>query len=195
MAHIEGHPQRDDRRALNRLFYQSYAGHAVQDVQKAAHAWFEQLRASVAETRLWIEPALALARQLRAAGHRLVAVSGASHEILAPLLDHLRFDHCLATRLEARNGVFTGSIVHPQMIGPGKAEAMRSFADEHGIDLQHSVACGDHITDLSMLECVGRALVVSGDRALESIARSRGWPVLQATVCSFDEPCAGGPHV
>jgi phosphoserine phosphatase len=65
------------------------------------------------------------------------------------------------------------------MIGEGKAVALRRWAGEHGIDLARSVACGDHLSDLPMLACVGRALVVAGDPALEREAAGRGWPVLR----------------
>jgi HAD superfamily hydrolase (TIGR01490 family) len=179
MHAMETHADRNDRPMMNRLFYRSYAGHRQDDVQAAAWIWFDELTAALGEA-LWIQPALARARQLQAAGHLLVAVSGSSDDILAPLIDQLGFDHCLATRLEARDGVLTGEIAGLQMIGPGKGEAMRRFAHEFDIDLAHCVACGDHVTDLPMLEAAGTALVVEGDPQLEAIARSRGWETLPA---------------
>lgn len=172
-----------DRAALNRAFYRGYAGHAPQDLEVAARAWFDALVAERGE-HLWIPEAVALAKHLRAAGHLLVAVSGSCHEILAPVVAALGFDACLATRLarcdEGRQ--LSGEIVPPQMIGPGKALALAAFAHEHGIDLAASVACGDHLTDVPMLESVGAACVVAGDPALESLARRRGWPVLAGAV-------------
>jgi HAD superfamily hydrolase (TIGR01490 family) len=171
--------QRLDRAALNRRFYESYAGHSQRGLREAAQAWFAQLLAQRGEA-LWIKPALAQAEALRAEGFTLVAVSGSSHEILAPVLQALGFGHCLATTLEVEGDRLTGHIVPPQMIGEGKAVALRRWADEQGIDLARSVACGDHFSDLPMLACVGRALVVAGDPALEREAAEHGWPVLRA---------------
>lgn len=170
-----------ERAALNRAFYRGYAGHWRQDLEAAAHAWFARLESEHGE-RLWIPEAVAKADSLRRAGYLLVAVSGSSHEILAPILDALEFDTCLATRLEyaAASGRLSGEIVPPQMIGAGKADAIAAFARGRGIDLARSFACGDHISDLSMLECVGEACVVAGDPPLEAIAQQRGWPVLAA---------------
>jgi HAD superfamily hydrolase (TIGR01490 family) len=173
------HPQKGDRHALNRLFYESYEGIEEDDIRKAANAWFDGLRTTLAE-KLWIPSALQLARSLHSRGYQLVAVSGSAPAILAPIIAELNFDHCLATHLEQQGGRFTGRIVAPQMIGEGKGISVRAFAQAHNVALEDSVACGDHITDLSMLECTGQVYIVSGDPELERIARERGWSFLQA---------------
>lgn len=177
--------QHHDRLGLNRLFYEGYAGHSRQSMRAAAVAWFAQLEQR--DGSLWIAPALRLAEALRDRGHRLVAVSGSSHEILAPLIERLGFDDCLATCLEAEGDRLTGRILAPQMIGVGKAVALRDWALRRGVDLRLSAACGDHSTDLPMLECVGYPYVVAGDASLEQIAMARGWPILRATATDDSE--------
>lgn len=170
-----------ERSALNRIFYEGYAGHSQQGLADAARAWFAKLLAHRGDG-LWIKPALNLAATLQADGFHLVAVSGSSHEILAPVLEHLHFDDCLATVLETDGDRLTGKIVPPQMIGGGKAVAMQSWADKRGAQLKRCVGCGDHISDLQMLERVGRAWVVAGDPELEREAVIRDWPILRPTV-------------
>ncbi|GHD62168.1 HAD family hydrolase [Jeongeupia chitinilytica] len=174
---LHGHPQRQDRQFLNRLFYQSFSGRNQAVLKAIAEAWFAHLQGEFGD-EMWIGSALALAEALRAEGYLLVAVSGSSHEILAPLMRHLRFDACLATTLEVRDGFYTGQIDGLQMIGDGKGVAVRRYAAEQGIDLADCVGCGDHITDLPMLFQTGRTYVVRGDAALEEVAAHRGWPLL-----------------
>ncbi|BCL77082.1 hypothetical protein JHS3_28180 [Jeongeupia sp. HS-3] len=174
---LHSHPQREDRQFLNRLFYRSFSGRNQTVLRAIAQAWFAHLQGEYGD-ELWIRSALALAEQLRAEGFQLVAVSGSSHEILAPLMRHLRFDACLATTLEVRDGFYTGQIDGLQMIGDGKGVAVRKYALEHGLDLADCVGCGDHITDLPMLFLTGRAYVVRGDAPLEEAALQRGWPLL-----------------
>ncbi|MBM3115835.1 HAD family hydrolase [Jeongeupia naejangsanensis] len=174
---LQDHPQRHDRQALNRLFYQSFSGRSQSVLRAIAEAWFAHQLGEYGDA-LWIRSALTLAGRLRAEGYQLVAVSGSSHEILAPLMRHLGFDACLATTLEVRDGFYTGQIDGLQMIGDGKGVAVRQYAAEQGIDLADCVACGDHITDLPMLFQTGLAFVVEGDPALEEVARQRDWPVL-----------------
>lgn len=168
----------DDRLALNRRFYESFRSRRVDEVERLAEQWFATMLVRHGD-RLWIESALHLARHLQRRGYLLVAVSGSSHEILGPMLRHLEFDACLATSLESEHGAYTGRIVPPQIIGDGKASAMRRFADAHRIDLQRCIACGDHLSDLPMLEAVGKQFVVHGDPALERVALARGWQMLE----------------
>jgi HAD superfamily hydrolase (TIGR01490 family) len=179
------HAEHLDRHALNKLFYEGYQGHSRKSLCEASLSWFKQLEQR--SESLWIAPALRLANDLRNQGYRLVAVSGSSHEILAPLIARLAFDDCLATRLEVVADLFTGRILPPQMIGEGKGEAISRWAMCQGVDLELSVACGDHVTDLQMLESVGRSYVVAGDPLLEQIAVKRGWPILRATAADHLE--------
>jgi len=178
-ARLDAYPRHVDRKVLNRAFYEAYAGLSVADVTEAAGAWFESLSRTRGDS-LWIVGAVQLAHVLKARGHALVAVSGSTQAILQPVLDALGFEHCLATWLEVRDGLYTGRIQGVQMIGEGKGVAMRAFAAEHGIDLARSTACGDHITDLSMLDGVGHPHVVTGDHEMEAIALQRGWPLIKA---------------
>lgn len=46
-----------------------------------------------------------------------------------------------------------------------------------GIDLRASVAYGDSINDVPMLEMVGTAIVVRPGRRLAQIAAERGWEI------------------
>lgn len=177
---LQNHPQKHDRLALNRAFYARYAGLSDGDVRAAAYAWFQSLAAQQGAA-LWIQTAVQLAQSLRQQGYLLVAVSGSSQAILAPVVAAMRFDHCLATSLTRLGDLYTGDIEGRQMIGEGKAWAMQDFARSHGVSLPDSLACGDHITDLPMLRCVGQACVVSGCPELEALARQHNWPILKNT--------------
>lgn len=131
-----------------------------------------------------------LADEQRKAGSILVAVTGASHEIVAPIVEALQFDGALAAVLEQSDGLFTGELIPPQTIGCGKLQAIEQFARIKDIDLSASLSCGDHLSDLPMLARTGSAYVVAGDPELERVAKARGWSVLEASSAPD-----GAPHV
>ena len=61
----------------------------------------------------------------------------------------------------------------------GDLGTARELAAEHGYDLGRSTAYSDSVTDLPLLELVGRPHAVNPDRALLRAAQGRQWPVLR----------------
>lgn len=166
-----------DRKTVNREFYKIFRGRNREAVTKLADPWFKEILQKMGED-LWVKSTLDLIEKMRKSAHLLVAVTGSSQDFLSPILSRLRFDACIGTTLEVVDGLYTGEILPPQTIGEGKATAIRSFAAARGIDLSLCFACADHISDLPMLETVGEAAVVAGDRTLETEAQNRGWAIL-----------------
>lgn len=110
-------------------------------------------------------------------GHEIVVVSASGEEVVAPIAEALGADHSASTRMEIRDGKYTGRVAF-YCHGPGKVEAMRSLAEQHGYDMSLCHAYSDSSTDLPMLEAVGKPAVVNPDRPLRRTATERGWPML-----------------
>jgi HAD superfamily hydrolase (TIGR01490 family) len=121
--------------------------------------------------------ALELFDQHHAAGRRVVIVSSSPAEVVQPLGDFLGADEVIATRAEIdADGNYTGELAF-YAYGPHKGEAVREVATREGIDLSSSYAYSDSITDLPMLEVVGRPVAVNPDKELAREAKERGWEV------------------
>ena len=84
-----------------------------------------------------------------------------------------------ATRLEERDGCWTGRILGDAMYGEAKARAVRWLAQEHRFALERCYAYGNEANDRWMLEAVGRPAAVNPSSDLERIARRNGWPILR----------------
>jgi HAD superfamily hydrolase (TIGR01490 family) len=146
-----------------------------------------QIRSIVAETlHEIVEPmiyaeAAALIDEHHAAGDEVIVLSASGLEVVEPIAALVGADRCLATRMTARNGRYTGEIDF-YCYGEAKAEAARTIAAERGYDLATCRAYTDSITDLPLLEAVGHPVVVNPDRQLRREAAKRGWPVLTFSV-------------
>jgi len=84
----------------------------------------------------------------------------------------------IATRLEERDGRWTGRVLGEAMFGEAKARAAKRLAEEMRLDLRRCYAYGDSLNDRWLMEVVGRPAAVNPSKDLVRIARTRGWPIL-----------------
>jgi HAD superfamily hydrolase (TIGR01490 family) len=114
------------------------------------------------------------------AGRATFIVSAAGNGVVEPLAAVLGMDGGIGTSYEiGADGTFTGRLAGPFVYGPGKVEAMKAFAAEHGIDLAESFAYSDSVSDLPMLRAVGHPVVVNPDPPLAELARAEGWQTMR----------------
>ncbi|MCE7885325.1 MAG: HAD-IB family hydrolase [Actinobacteria bacterium ATB1] len=86
----------------------------------------------------------------------------------------------LATRAAVDSeGRYTGELDGPWCYGTGKAEAVAAEAKRAGIDLARSAAYSDSVSDIPMLELVGKPVAVNPDAELKALALERGWDILR----------------
>ena len=113
----------------------------------------------------------------RRAGHTVVLASSATRFQVEPAARAMGVEHILVSPVEIVNGIATGRPGGPLLWREGKAQAVRAFAAEHGIDLQESYAYSNGNEDIPFLRTAGRARALNPGRDLEAAARHYGWPV------------------
>jgi putative phosphoserine phosphatase / 1-acylglycerol-3-phosphate O-acyltransferase len=111
-------------------------------------------------------------------GHRCVLLTAATGYMGDPLAESLAMDAALCTRLQVKEGHFTGDLGDLGICyGEGKVEAAQAWAQIENVDLQQSFFYTDSASDLPMLSAVGIPVVVNPDWKLKRFARRRGWLV------------------
>jgi HAD superfamily hydrolase (TIGR01490 family) len=143
----------------------------------------EELRVLIAEQ---IEPLATLAfpdaitrmRAHQARGERTIVVSSSLIDLVEPLAARLGLDGAIASHARIERGRYTGR-VETFLHGAAKADAVRRYGEEHGIDLAASSAYTDSRSDIELLQAVGHPFAVNPDRALRQAAEAHGWPVLR----------------
>jgi phosphoserine phosphatase len=109
-------------------------------------------------------------RTLKRLGFRCGVVSGGFTRVISGLVDELGLDFCAANELEVVDGRLTGRIVGEIVDRPGKAMALRRFADNFGIPLEQCVAVGDGANDIDMLSTAGLGVAFNAKPALREVA-------------------------
>ncbi len=127
----------------------------------------------------WREDTCTLLRQHQIKNDLVMLVSSAPQPFLEAIANHLGVQHCVGTRLESNDQVYTGRSLRPVCIDAYKAILVREYLNNLGIkvDLHRSYAYADSIADLALLEMVGNPIAVYPDRLLTQTARQRGWAI------------------
>jgi HAD superfamily hydrolase (TIGR01490 family) len=112
----------------------------------------------------------------RTEGAFVAILSASTPYAIEPLAEELGIDHVLCSELEVSEGQFTG-VCRQLCYGSGKVTVAEQWARQHGVDLDRSTFYSDSVSDLPMLERVGKPRVVNPDPRLWWHARRRRWPV------------------
>jgi phosphoserine phosphatase len=109
-------------------------------------------------------------RTLKRLGFRCGVVSGGFTRVINGLVDELGLDFCAANEIEIVDGLLTGRVLGEIVDRPGKAVALRRFADTFGVPLEQCVAVGDGANDIDMLSTAGLGIAFNAKLALREVA-------------------------
>ena len=84
----------------------------------------------------------------------------------------LGIDFARANELEIVDGRLTGRIVGDVVDRAGKAEALRAFAAEVGVDVSAVIAIGDGANDLDMLSAAGMGIAYNAKPVVQQAAQT-----------------------
>jgi HAD superfamily hydrolase (TIGR01490 family) len=112
-------------------------------------------------------------------GYKIILVSATVENIACWLSGFLQADAVLSTKLEVRNGKYTGHLKGEVVEGVVKARLIQELSRKFDIDLKLSYAYGNSVQDINMLKLVGHAIAVNPDRLLKKTAKELNWKVEQ----------------
>lgn len=165
----------DDARsaALRERILRGVAGAEAEQVRRMGRRIVPQLADSVLP-----EARRALAEHARAGEDRII-ISASPQELVEELADALGLEGAIGTVGEVVDGRYTGRLARPFCYGAQKPIEAARLAAERGYDLAVSSAYSDSVSDLPLLEAVGRPVAVNPDAELRTIAAQRRWQVLE----------------
>ncbi len=128
--------------------------------------------------------ALSVFETHREAGRPVVLATTTPHDLVAPFAERLGLDAVIATRYGVADDgdTYDGTLAGPFVWSAGKLEAVREWADAHGIDLGESWFYSDSVYDTPLMSVVGNPVVVNPDPRMVFMAAARRWPTLHLDV-------------
>ena len=164
--------------ALARQAVNFAKGHSRASVQEAADSVADRLVGMV-------QPfARSVFEMHRAEGRPLVLATTTPYDLVKPFADRLELDDVIATRygLEDDGDTYDGTLAGPFVWSAGKLEAVREWAEAHGVDLAASWFYSDSVYDTPLMSVIGNPVVVNPDPRMMLMAAARRWPTLNLDV-------------
>jgi len=165
---------RVDAERVARKVMGEYRGTPEKHLEELCEGWVES------EVLPLISPrARLVVKSHQSAGDLVAIVTSSTRYGTAPVARELGIEHVLCTELEVREEIFTGEVVKPLCYGEGKVIRSRELLNEHGVSFSDATFYSDSVTDLPLMNLVGRAVAVNPDKGLRRYAQKQGWAIEQ----------------
>ncbi len=151
-----------------------YEGVSVQGTVEHTRRWFERM----VKPRIRVSAFEEICRHSNNGG-RTVILSASTNYGCEPVKEFLKMDDVICTKLEVRDGVFTGNLDGEYCYGPVKLVKAMEYCIRNNFDMEHAWYYGDAIADVHILERVGNPVCVTPDRKLRKVAKKRGWNIVE----------------
>jgi HAD superfamily hydrolase (TIGR01490 family) len=125
-----------------------------------------------------IPAALQIVDEHRRRNDTIILASSGLDLVILPIAEMLGVDHVLATRLEFRDGVSTGSLDGLPCFGTVKCAQTIELIESLGGTLEQTTFYSDSHLDEPLLAVVGCPVAVNPDRRLRRIATERQWRIV-----------------
>jgi HAD superfamily phosphoserine phosphatase-like hydrolase len=116
-----------------------------------------------------------LIKKLKLEGYFLIALSGSEMYTVQEFTKQFDFDIAVGEYYHEKDGKFTGKI---DEVFHRKHLFIKNMVKDNNLTYKNSIAVGDSMGDLGMLEIVKNPIVFNPEDSLYSVARSRGWKIV-----------------
>lgn len=107
---------------------------------------------------------------LKRLGYKTAVVSGGFIQVLEGLAEELGLDYVRANTLEIVDGKLTGRVLGKVVDRKAKAEFLKEFAEDSGLEMHQTVAVGDGANDIDMISAAGLGIAFNAKPALRDVA-------------------------
>lgn len=142
---------------------------SVEQFEDAVDAVFEEYKDQVySYTR-------GLLTSLKAQGYLLFAISGSQDEIVKKIAGYYGFDDFVGTTYQRSGNNFTGA---KTVAASHKDKALEELVDKHSASYKASLAIGDSLSDVAMMELVEQPIAFNPESRLLRHAIAKDWKIV-----------------
>ena len=119
-------------------------------------------------------------KKAKAAGYHIVLLSGCYETFLKYVGEALGIDTVIGTEMRYKDGRVDLKTPMEIVSGEVKTKRLRAYFADADVDWAGSIAFADSMSDISILEMVGKPVAVGPEEELRKTAESKGWRIIEA---------------
>lgn len=108
-----------------------------------------------------------------------VLLTATNTAIARPVAKYFGFDACLATKLELKDGYYTGKLAGEYALGAAKIAMAQEYCESRNLSLFDAAYYGDSINDIPILKAVGFPVAANPCAKLKAEAMKNNWPIIR----------------
>ena len=119
-------------------------------------------------------------KKAKAAGYHTVLLSGCYETFLKYVGEALGIDTVIGTEMRYKDGHVDLNTPMEIVSGEVKTKRMRAYFQDADVDWAGSTAYADSMSDIGILEMVGKPVAVRPEDDLRKTAEAKGWRIIEA---------------
>ncbi len=120
-------------------------------------------------------------KKTKAAGYHIVLLSGCYETFLKYVGEALGIDTVIGTEIHYRDGCVDIKTPLEIVSGEVKTKRLRAYFAGKDVDWAGSVAYADSMSDISILEMVGKPVAVYPEEELRKVAEAKRWRIIETS--------------
>ena len=121
-------------------------------------------------------------KKAKASGFHTVLLSGCYETFLKYVAEAIGIDTVIGTEVHFKNGCVDTDTPMDIVSGDAKTRRINAFFAEKDIDWAQSTAYADSMSDICILEMVGKPVAVHPEDELRAVAEKKGWRIIEAAI-------------
>ena len=119
-------------------------------------------------------------KKAKAAGYHTVLLSGCYETFLKYVAEAVGIDTVIGTEVHFKNGRVDMDTPMDIVSGEAKTRRINAFFADKGVDWAASTAFADSMSDICILEMVGKPVAVHPEEELREVAEKQGWRIMDS---------------
>ncbi|AKM84296.1 TPA: hypothetical protein DCZ46_03045 [Candidatus Campbellbacteria bacterium] len=162
-------------KSIAKYSFKLFKGKTEQEIKNISKSFFEE-----SLKNYFYQDALRILDDHKKNNRKIILLSNAIEIIIKEIAEYVEVENYICTKLEIKDGLYTGKIDGDTTFGKNKVKKLEDFLKGKNLSLQNQEnwGYGDHPSDIFVLKLVKYPFIINPDKKMQNIANKNKWSIL-----------------